>query len=390
MGLVGRVKALAVPLVIALTVAACGGRQDVFEGHLDGGLASARAVQLPDATPAFPAYLVKLPRPVGDGRLQAISKTRGVAVVAPVTTERLAVGGPRGRADLEIAVVDPLSYRSIAPASTRNAEFVWTSLLAGEAVVTFDAAREVGLRESGEVDLAGAGTVTVGAFADNGVPNVADILVGPAVGKRLGVGRPSLLAVGAKTGATIEAVGRDLRRKLPNARLTRMTPRGPALLEPPTAPQPIGTASGGLIGTLHFKVLEDGFVEPDPAWVATNIATDTVPVLGQVRCHRLIFGQLRAALAEIEREGLASLIRAGDYGGCYVPRFIDRDPRRPLSMHAFGLAFDINVSTNHYGTRGDLDPRLVAVFERWGFAWGGRWSPPDPMHFELARLFSPS
>jgi hypothetical protein len=29
------------------------------------------------------------------------------------------------------------------------------------------------------------------------------------------------------------------------------------------------------------------------------------------------------------------------------------------------------------------------VFEKWGFEWGGRWSRPDPMHFELDRLLSP-
>ncbi|MGH2748253.1 MAG: M15 family metallopeptidase [Actinomycetota bacterium] len=383
-------KRLAASLAIFLSVAACGARPDVFETPVEHGTASARSIQLPDVTPASPAFLVQLPRPIGGGGLESISKTRGVAVVAPVTTARLEVRGPRGPVGLEVAVVDPLSFRSIAPASTRDAEFVWTSLLAGEAVVTFDAARKLGLREAGAVDLDGAGTVIVGAFADNGVPNVADLLVGPAVGQRLGVGGPSLLAVGSKTGATIEVLGRSLRRRLPNARLTRMTPSDPARLEPPAAPQPIGTAGGGLIGTLHFKVLKGGFVEPDSAWVAANIATSTVPILGSVRCHRLIFDQLRAALAEIEREGLTASIRPGDYGGCYVPRFIDRDPRRPLSMHAFGLAFDINVSTNDYGTRGDLDPRIVEVFERWGFAWGGRWSAPDPMHFELARLLRPN
>ena len=66
--------------------------------------------------------------------------------------------------------------------------------------------------------------------------------------------------------------------------------------------------------------------------------------------------------------------------------FIDRDPPRALSMHAFGLAVDLNVTSNQLGTEGDMDPRVVEIFERWGFAWGGRWSRPDPMHFELARL----
>jgi hypothetical protein len=36
-----------------------------------------------------------------------------------------------------------------------------------------------------------------------------------------------------------------------------------------------------------------------------------------------------------------------------------------------------------------MDERVVAIFEKWGFAWGGYWSTPDPMHFELARLIQP-
>jgi hypothetical protein len=33
-----------------------------------------------------------------------------------------------------------------------------------------------------------------------------------------------------------------------------------------------------------------------------------------------------------------------------------------------------------------MDPRVVEIFERWGFEWGGRWLVPDPMHFEFVRF----
>jgi hypothetical protein len=52
------------------------------------------------------------------------------------------------------------------------------------------------------------------------------------------------------------------------------------------------------------------------------------------------------------------------------------------SMHAFGLAIDINALTNVLGTEGDMP---VAVIEQWeaeGGDWGGDWERPDPMHFE--------
>ena len=28
----------------------------------------------------------------------------------------------------------------------------------------------------------------------------------------------------------------------------------------------------------------------------------------------------------------------------------------------------------------------MAIFEKWGFAWGGDWRYTDPMHFELSEV----
>jgi hypothetical protein len=52
------------------------------------------------------------------------------------------------------------------------------------------------------------------------------------------------------------------------------------------------------------------------------------------------------------------------------------------SNHAFGLAIDINALTNVLGTAGDMPVEVVEEWEREGGAWGGRFSRPDPMHFE--------
>jgi hypothetical protein len=32
--------------------------------------------------------------------------------------------------------------------------------------------------------------------------------------------------------------------------------------------------------------------------------------------------------------------------------------------------------------------RLVSIFQRWGFAWGGAWLVPDGTHFEFLRFSS--
>lgn len=373
-------RKLAALCLVALVAASCGGRQEVFR---DRPGETPAAFRLPDPVPAAPAWVASLSKPADNKRLKKAGETPGVAVLAPVSVRRVPVRGPSGKATLRIASVDPLPFRSVAPASTRDAEFVWTALMSDRAVITFEAARKLGVKSSEEISV-GGNRIQVGAFADNGIPNIADVLVSPQVARKVHLGGPRLLVVGAKTGVTIEALGRDLRKRLPGARLRRIRPETESSDQP--APQPIGTVSGTTIGTMTFRILRNGFIDPDPAWVASNIATGSVPILGSVRCHRIMFPQLSGALGEIAERGLAAEIRPGDYAGCYVPRFIDRDPRRGLSMHAFGLAVDLNVSTNGLGTRGNMHPDVVTIFQKWGFTWGGVWSRPDPMHFELARI----
>lgn len=377
-----RKRILAASLVLVAFVA-CGGRQEVFLDE-DPDADAPVAFELPDPIPASPAWVASLAKPASNDRLQKASKTPGVAVLAPVSVKKVLVRSPAGRQRLRVASVDPLPFRSVAPASTRDAEFVWTALMSDRAVITFDAAKKLGVKGSEELSM-GRSTIQVGAFADNGIPNIADILISPQVARQLKLGGPRLIVVGAKSGTTIEALGRDLKRRLPGAQLRRIRPDTEPT-QPSSAPAPSGSVSGATIGTMQFRILQNGFIDPDPAWVASNIATGSVPILGSVRCHRIMIPQLSSALQEISDAGLASEIRPGDYAGCYVPRFIDRDPRRGLSMHAFGLAVDLNVSTNGLGTAGDMHPTVVRIFEKWGFAWGGYWSRPDPMHFELARI----
>ena len=148
-----------------------------------------------------------------------------------------------------------------------------------------------------------------------------------------------------------------------------------------------GSVSPTRSGTFNYTVLGGGKIAPDPAWEASHIAIETVPILGSVKCNKLLFPQLRAALREIERKGLANEIHPDEYAGCYYPRFIAGTTT--LSNHSFGLALDLNVPGNQRGTVGEMDRTVVSIFQKWGFTWGGDWSYTDPMHFEMNALVTP-
>jgi hypothetical protein len=381
-------KLLTILILASLVLAACGGDGDdaptdqlLTEASSEGG------ISLPDPVDATPAYLIAPKEPVDEETVESLKAVDGVNIVVPASIRKMEVSGPDATKELRVAVIDPLEYRSIAPVATNEAEFVWTSLLSGEAVLTFDAAEELGINGGGKVELGGEREIEVGAFADNQTPNIADVMVDESAGRELEASNEQVLTVGVQPGTSLDALGAALSEELPDSKLVPLIP--PDLMsnpDPLTGATEGGGTGGGLIGTMDYRILDNGFIKPAQVWVDSNISTAMVSIIGEVTCHRLMLPQLQAALSEIESEGLAGELRPGDYGGCYVPRFIDRNPSLPLSMHAFGLAVDLNVSTNQLGTSGDMNPRIVEIFERWGFVWGGEWSRPDPMHFELGRL----
>ena len=57
------------------------------------------------------------------------------------------------------------------------------------------------------------------------------------------------------------------------------------------------------------------------------------------------------------------------------------------SMHAYGAAIDLNTKSADYwlwskaGYRNRIPFEIVAIFERHGFIWGGKWGHFDTMHF---------
>lgn len=78
-------------------------------------------------------------------------------------------------------------------------------------------------------------------------------------------------------------------------------------------------------------------------------------------------------------------------GGTYKCRSVAGTNQ--TSMHSWGAAIDINPAYSDYwrwcrtgndpmSYRDRIPAEIVAVFERHGFIWGGRWAHFDTMHFE--------
>jgi hypothetical protein len=174
---------------------------------------------------------------------------------------------------------------------------------------------------------------------------------------------------------------RELIRRTERGAAARILPGGPV-----RPAGPIGPARPGYL-KIRFGEPAVGlpygsdWVRLSPGFLRRYIVHRRVPILGTVTCHRAMVPHLRAALRSLARRGLAHLVDPGDYAGCYAPRRIQ--PRGQLSLHAWGLAVDLNASRNPFRGRSRQDRRLVRTMERNGFTWGGRWpTRPDPMHFE--------
>ena len=230
-----------------------------------------------------------------------------------------------------------------------------------------------------EAVIIAAATRRLGALATSGVPG-SDLIVNEATADALGL--PAATAVLLTAGKGVDPVTLAAKvREVAGARAEV------DLLTPPAA-NPVafltGSKAAKAFGAFSYRYFPDGTIAPDARWVRDNIRTETLPIMGRVTCHRLMLTQLRGALQDVVDAGLASSLTT--YDGCYVPRFIERNPENSISLHTWGIAIDMDAATNYRGIAGTMNPEVVNIFKRWGFRWGGDWTHTDPMHFELAAL----
>jgi hypothetical protein len=364
--------------LVALT--GCGGSSD--------SPPAARAAVAPTTTPSVPpptkdpppsttAIVWGLERPARAAR--RLRRHPAVAAATPVGRGAILLRESRaeGRVvqrvragyaiPLDTLAVDPASYAATLPEDQREP---FARLRPGTAILSTTSAglRDIGV--GGSLRLASGRLRIVGIVADDSLRSAEIALA--SRDRRVEPLRSTVIA--------------SLRENITLRELIRRTERDAAARIVGGA-GPVGPARPALLKVRYGEPAVglpygDDWIRLDPAFLRRYIVTRRVPILGSVTCHRAMIAPLRAALGELARRGLSRLVNPGDYAGCHAPRRIQ--PRGQLSLHAWGVAIDLNASVNPFMGRSRQDPRLVRTMQRHGFTWGGEWpTRPDPMHFEL-------
>jgi hypothetical protein len=281
----------------------------------------------------------------------------------------------------------PLLTAAIDPTAPIVSDAVRTVLARGEAAMGELSASIRGAQVGDLLDLepltGGTITVRIGAIVSDRELFNSELMLGKSIALQLGIDRPFAIVA---YGEAIDRVEASIRGSVfdPAIRIDGLVDE--VLSDPVLSVASVKARFG------EFAIRDAGGdqVEIDPAWVDANVVDVDLAPLGIFRCHRLVVPYLRGVVSELHRSSLIQLLDPADFqlaGGCYNPRFNrGGDPGYSLSRHAWGIAIDLNPSSNPYGSVPTLPLAVVEVFRRWGFSWGGSWSTPDGMHFEWRQL----
>lgn len=137
-------------------------------------------------------------------------------------------------------------------------------------------------------------------------------------------------------------------------------------------------------GTIAYDNVGGGNIVITNGWEKDNIIYADLPVVGLHAIHKKLKIIFENILHEIKSKGLDREIKQF---GTWCPRHKMHDKTKGLSTHTWGIACDINWATNMPGMIGDIDRDIVAIFEKYGFEWGGRWNYKDFMHFQYVNAY---
>jgi len=113
---------------------------------------------------------------------------------------------------------------------------------------------------------------------------------------------------------------------------------------------------------------------------AINKAIPELP--NRLYCNKDIVKPLEQAFKNIIARKLTHEVETWD--GCFNIRY--KRGLKTWSLHSWAIAIDINAARNGLGSIPKMSKALVTCFTDAGFDWGGTWTRPDGMHFQLKSI----
>jgi len=353
---------------------------DAVSVYMTGGLST----EVTDAAMTA-AGEVGVPASVGRGFTALMTRVRrGTAVVQ--RSSGVGWGFPMGVTALPFEAVGPVMGRDVA-----------SVLASGKIVMGATTAGLRGARLGDIVDLVsvGGGTAsfTIGRIGTDQEVGGTEIVMSIDEADRLGATIPTRVIMYGQMDRTVvdSALGRHGLSPNSKVRVRRSW-------DPPDPDSQLSLSqTKALMGEFDFNyagLSASGWTAMSPSWKAHYIPTrDTFPTGIRATCNIAVKADLRAALQEVVAT-LPGLVGAytgidvsntNSYGGCSAGavRFARiTQALGSVSRHSWGQPIDMSTSANCQGCAPKMDCRIVWIFRKHGFAWGGNFLTPDGMHFE--------
>lgn len=118
-------------------------------------------------------------------------------------------------------------------------------------------------------------------------------------------------------------------------------------------------------------------------WDIPDDINEAIPELpNRIYCNKDLVKPLEQAFRNIIDRDRACEVETWD--GCFNIR--RKRGRKSWSLHSWAIAIDINAARNGLGKEPEMHHELVSCFTDAGFDWGGTWTRPDGMHFQLSEI----
>ncbi len=336
-------------------------------GGRGAGVAGTRAADLD----AFRnELLVWAPGGFSEKEVGRVRDSTRVAAISAVRTGTLPAASGKRRykvVPVETMAVDTNAYTTATGRPGRRL----ATLLPKGAVLSKTGAKLRRVKSGGKLKLDGDRALKVSGVVDDALLGGYEVALERNVARRYGIQRTAYLLVRPR--GPVDQLRTEIRRLLKGRAVRFVTPGDRPFVRGGEGVLPMSQVKARF-GEFALPSLRKGW--PDPVWTKANLVTTKVPLLGRVRCHKLVVGDLSKAMADLERQRLGGLVDVGDFrrqGGCWTPRLL-RDTRGgKLSRHAWGIAVNLKVNG---------DERLIRTMAQHGFVWGGDFARPDTTHFE--------